>query len=77
MQTRFYEVTVKVLVVAPENYSRAVEKVVHGIAQEFFPGMEIDDMGPTSRIVGASAIEARDIGPSDDDPDEDDEDVTP
>jgi len=64
-ESRFYEVTVKVLVVAPPNHSRAVEKVVHGLAQDYFPGIEteIDDL---SRIVGASVISAVDVGPSDD-----------
>ena len=41
-----------------------------------FPGIEIDDMGPTSRIVGASAIEDRDVGPSED-PEEDEDDEVP
>jgi hypothetical protein len=63
--SRFYEVTVKVLVVAPPQHSRAVEKIVHGLVQEYLPGIEtgIDE---TSRIVGASVIVAEDVGPSDD-----------
>ncbi len=65
MASRFYEVTVKVLVVAPPDHSRAVEKIVHGLVQEFLPGIETD-IDETSRIVGASAIGAVDVGPSED-----------
>lgn len=66
-QSRFYEVTVKVLVVAPPDHSRAVIKSVHGLVQEFLPGIELDYPDyDACRIVGASAIGATDSGPSED-----------
>lgn len=66
--TRFYEVDVKVLVVAPPNFSRATEKWVHGLVQDFLPGMSAED-SPV-RIVGASAIGSTDVGESDDNPED-------
>lgn len=67
MQSRFYEVTVKVLVVAPPEHSRAVNHVVHGLVQDYLPGIDTG-IDTTSRIVGASVEDVKDVGPSDDEP---------
>lgn len=50
-----YEVTVKVLVHGPKNYTRSAEKLVHSLVQEELPGA--DEGQGALRIIGASVVE--------------------
>lgn len=50
-----YEVTVKVLVHGPKNYTRSVEKLVHSLVQEELVGA--DEGEGVLHIVGASVDE--------------------
>lgn len=54
-----YEVTIKVEAHAPPKFKRAVEKVVHSLAQEFLPGDAGENMDDEISVIGASVVEVQ------------------
>lgn len=58
-----YEVTIKVEAHAPPNFKRAVEKVVHSLAQEFLPGDAGENMDDEISVIGASVVDVQECKP--------------
>jgi hypothetical protein len=57
-----YVVTAKFLVTAPDNYSRAVEKFVHSLAQSLVAETEqLSDSDEVIEIVGAEATNTQTV----------------